>query len=88
MRMRLICINYVILVPKKSIRGRKCHFRSIFGSFTVKFLPNKKIRLWILGGGLSSYFWAIMLISAVTLIAPVYIGGYTNTWAVLGSVET
>jgi len=36
-------INYVILVPEKfDSWSKKCHFRSIFGSFPVKLPPEKK----------------------------------------------
>ena len=51
------------------------NFRFIFGEisaekkFSAKILLHQKIRLWILGeGGLLSYFWAIVLISAVISI--------------------
>ena len=66
-------INYEILVLKKWFVVSKCHFRSIFGSFPVKFPPKNFI--WKpkdsslnFMGGLLSYFWAIVLISAVISI--------------------
>ena len=42
--LRCLCVksdmNYVILVPKKFASwSKKCHFRSISGSFPVKFPP-------------------------------------------------
>ena len=68
-------------MPKKfDSWSKKCHFRSFFGSFPVKF-PPKKIFLekfycfkkfycfvFEFQGGLSSYFWAIVLISAIISI--------------------
>jgi len=71
-------MSYVFLVPKKiDSLSKKCHFRSIFGSFPVKFPPKQFFRVnfystkrfvFEFQGGLWSYFWAIMLISAVMSI--------------------
>ena len=76
----MACLNAYLgiwhkLCISSAQKFEKCHFRSIFGSFPVKFPPKnflfgkilllQKIRLWISERGLLRYLWAIVFISAV-----------------------